>query len=174
LWSSLGKRVGTVVCAALTCRIAARLVAEPQPCQRHGSQVCSGSCVTSIAGPNGAAQTVLPFGCGHQVADPKPPRAAVAKIHGRERRGKAGAMIPAGMIERGERKRTASEASKAMSKPRGDPSCGISSEDALIPTERHPACRQREARSGSGMDVRTCRRCQEKRRKRLTPRGRKS
>ena len=36
-----------------------------------------------------------------------------------------------------------------MSKPRGDPSCGTSSEDVLIPTERHPACRQREARSGS-------------------------
>ena len=39
-----------------------------------------------------------------------------------------------------------------MSKPRGDPSCGTSSEDVLIPTERHPACRQREARSGSGME----------------------
>jgi len=39
-----------------------------------------------------------------------------------------------------------------MSKPRGDPSCGISSEDVLIPTERHPACRQREARSGSGTE----------------------
>jgi hypothetical protein len=54
-----------------------------------------------------------PFGFGNQVADPKPPWAAVAKSHGRERRGKAGTMIPAGMIERGERKRTASEASKA-------------------------------------------------------------
>jgi hypothetical protein len=39
-----------------------------------------------------------------------------------------------------------------MSKPRGDPSCGTSSEDVLIPTERHPACRQREARSGSGAE----------------------
>jgi len=39
-----------------------------------------------------------------------------------------------------------------MSKPRGDPSCGTSSEDVLIPTERHPACRQREARSGSGVE----------------------
>ena len=36
-----------------------------------------------------------------------------------------------------------------MSKPGGDPSSGISSEDVLIPTERHPACRQREARPGS-------------------------
>src|SRR3984893_8629872 len=36
-----------------------------------------------------------------------------------------------------------------MSKPGGDPSSGISSEDVLIPTERHLACRQREARPGS-------------------------
>src|SRR5215510_6004064 len=35
-----------------------------------------------------------------------------------------------------------------VSKPGGDPSSGISSVDVLIPTERHPACRQREARSG--------------------------
>ena len=35
-----------------------------------------------------------------------------------------------------------------MSKPGADPSSGISSVDALIPTERHPACRQREARPG--------------------------
>jgi hypothetical protein len=39
-----------------------------------------------------------------------------------------------------------------MSKPRADPSCGTSSEDVLIPTERHPACRQREARSGAGTE----------------------
>ena len=39
-----------------------------------------------------------------------------------------------------------------MSKPGGDPSSGISSEDVLIPTERHPACRQREARSGCRME----------------------
>jgi hypothetical protein len=39
-----------------------------------------------------------------------------------------------------------------MSKPQGDPSCGTSSEDVLIPTERHPAYRQREARSGSGTE----------------------
>src|ERR1700730_15390880 len=36
-----------------------------------------------------------------------------------------------------------------MSKPGGDPSSGISSEDVLIPTERHPGCRQREAAAGS-------------------------
>ena len=35
-----------------------------------------------------------------------------------------------------------------MSKPGVDPTSGISSEDVLIPTERHPACRQREARPG--------------------------
>ncbi len=35
-----------------------------------------------------------------------------------------------------------------MSKPGVDPTSGISSEDVLRPTERHPACRQREARPG--------------------------
>ena len=35
-----------------------------------------------------------------------------------------------------------------MSKPGAGPTSGISSVDVLIPTERHPACRQREARSG--------------------------
>ena len=39
-----------------------------------------------------------------------------------------------------------------MSKSRGDPSCEISSDDALIRTERHPACRQHEARSGFRME----------------------
>ena len=39
-----------------------------------------------------------------------------------------------------------------MSKPGGDPSCGISSGDVLIRPERHPACRRREARPGSGME----------------------
>src|SRR5262245_10775469 len=39
-----------------------------------------------------------------------------------------------------------------MSKPGADPSSGISSEDVLIPSERHPACRRREARPGSGME----------------------
>ena len=36
-----------------------------------------------------------------------------------------------------------------MSKPRVDPTFGISSVDDLILTERHPACRRREAQSGS-------------------------
>jgi hypothetical protein len=39
-----------------------------------------------------------------------------------------------------------------MSKPGADPTPGISSEDVLIPTERHPACRRREARLGSGTE----------------------
>src|SRR5262245_57136214 len=39
-----------------------------------------------------------------------------------------------------------------MSKPGADPSSGISSEDVLIPTERHPACRRREARPGFGTE----------------------
>jgi hypothetical protein len=54
-----------------------------------------------------------PFGFGDQVADPKPPQAAVVKSHGGERCGKVGTMIPIGKVERGERKRTASDASKA-------------------------------------------------------------
>jgi len=39
-----------------------------------------------------------------------------------------------------------------MSKPGGDPSSGISSGDVLILPERHPACRRREARLGSGLE----------------------
>jgi hypothetical protein len=54
-----------------------------------------------------------PFGFGDQVVDPKPPQAAAAKSHGGERCGKVGTMIPTGTVERGERKRTAPEASKA-------------------------------------------------------------
>src|SRR5262245_65663386 len=54
-----------------------------------------------------------PFGFGDQVADPKPPQAAVVKSHGGERCGNVGTMIPAGAVERGERKRTVGEVSKA-------------------------------------------------------------
>jgi hypothetical protein len=67
----------------------------------------------------------------------------------------AGTMIPTGMVERGERKRTAAEASKfpyTMSKPGAGTPTGTSLEDVLIPTQRHPACRQREARSGFGTE----------------------
>ena len=39
-----------------------------------------------------------------------------------------------------------------MSKSRVDPTCEISSDDVLIRPERHPACRQHEARSGSGTE----------------------
>jgi len=39
-----------------------------------------------------------------------------------------------------------------MSEPGGDPSSGISSGDALIQPERHPACRRREARPGFRME----------------------
>jgi len=54
-----------------------------------------------------------PFGFGDQVADPKPPQAAVVKSDGGERCGKVGATIPAGKVERGERKRIVDEVSKA-------------------------------------------------------------
>jgi hypothetical protein len=36
-----------------------------------------------------------------------------------------------------------------MSKPGADPTSGISLGDALRPPKRHPACRRREAQSGS-------------------------
>ena len=39
-----------------------------------------------------------------------------------------------------------------MSKPRVDPTFGISSVDVLILTERHPACRRREAQPGFDME----------------------
>src|SRR5215467_5271675 len=39
-----------------------------------------------------------------------------------------------------------------MSKPGGDTSSGLSSGDVLILPERHPACRRREARLGSGLE----------------------
>src|SRR5262245_65994727 len=39
-----------------------------------------------------------------------------------------------------------------MSKPGAGTTFGISSEDVLIPTERHPACRRREARPGFGTE----------------------
>src|SRR5262249_41949779 len=39
-----------------------------------------------------------------------------------------------------------------MSKPGGDPSSGISLEDVLRLTKRHPACRRREAQPGSCME----------------------
>src|SRR5262245_847482 len=39
-----------------------------------------------------------------------------------------------------------------MSKPGDDPSSGIGSGDVLILPERHPACRRREARPGSGVE----------------------
>jgi hypothetical protein len=43
----------------------------------------------------------------------KPPRAALVKSQGGERCGNVGTMIPAGTVERGERKRTVDEVSKA-------------------------------------------------------------
>jgi hypothetical protein len=54
-----------------------------------------------------------PFGFGDQVADPKPPQAALVKSHGGERCGNVGTMIPAGTVEKGERKRTVDAVSKA-------------------------------------------------------------
>jgi len=59
--------------------------------------------------------------------------------------------IPAGKIERGERKRTVVKCRKRLDdvKTGADPSPGISLGDALRLPKRHPACRRREAQSGS-------------------------
>ena len=54
-----------------------------------------------------------PFEVRRSGADLKPPQAAVVKSDGGERCGKVGTTIPAGKVERGERKRTVDEVSKA-------------------------------------------------------------
>ena len=64
-------------------------------------------------------------------------------------------MIPAGKVERGERKQTVDEVSKAdqtMSELGGDPSPGIKLGRCLRRPEWHPACRRREARPGFRME----------------------
>src|SRR6266478_2391241 len=60
-------------------------------------------------------------------------------------------MTPSGKVERGERKRTIGEVSKAdlaMSKP-GGPFLRDQLGGCLRRPERHPACRRREAQPGS-------------------------
>jgi hypothetical protein len=56
---------------------------------------------------------VGPSGSAIRSLIPKPPQAALVKSHGGERCGNVGTMIPAGTVERGERKRTVDEVSKA-------------------------------------------------------------
>jgi hypothetical protein len=77
-----------------------------------------------------------------------------SKSRGGERCGKVGTMIPAGMVERGERKRAAVsvEIPQTMSKPEVGTPSGISSGDVLILPERHPAYRRHEARLGLGTE----------------------
>ena len=53
------------------------------------------------------------FGFGNQVLIPSHRKAAAVKFRGGERCGNAGTMIPAGKVERGERKQTVEEVSKA-------------------------------------------------------------
>jgi len=69
------------------------------------------------AGPHGFTQLYRRWRKALRVrqsgADPKPPQAAAVKSRGGERCGNAGTMILAGKVERGERKRTADEVSKA-------------------------------------------------------------
>ena len=54
-----------------------------------------------------------PFGFGNQVLIPSHRKLLRLKCRGGERCGNAGTMIPAGKVERGERKQTADEVSKA-------------------------------------------------------------
>src|SRR5690242_18401573 len=93
--------------------------ARPSASSPLASAVTSATGLVSRASP---VQTAVrnctrdeggPFGFGDQVADPKPPQAAAVKSRGGERCGNAGTMIPAGTVERGERKRTVSEVSQA-------------------------------------------------------------
>src|SRR5262245_57575158 len=76
-----------------------------------------GSCVTSIGGPNGCAQLYercrKVLGGRQSGAGLKPLQAAVAKSDGSERCSQRRDDIPAGEVERGERKRTVDEVSKA-------------------------------------------------------------
>jgi len=74
-----------------------------------------GSCVTSIAGPNGMRNYTRdeggPFGVGNQVLISShrkllSSKATVVNV------AETSDMIPAGMVERGERKQTADEVSK--------------------------------------------------------------
>jgi hypothetical protein len=81
--------------------------------RKSGSGIVSRVTPVHTAVRNCTRDEGRPFGFGDQVADPKPPRAAAVKSRGGERRGNVGTMIPAGKVERGERKQTASEASKA-------------------------------------------------------------
>src|SRR5262245_25885083 len=76
-----------------------------------------GFCVTSIAGPNGVRNCTRdeggPFGFGNQVSISShrkllSPKAMVVSIAEN-----VGTTIPSGTVERGERKRTAAEASKS-------------------------------------------------------------
>src|SRR5262245_22728239 len=84
------------------------------PCIGRTARKCLASRASPVhtAARNCTRDEGGPFGFGDQVTDPKPPRAATVKSRGGERRGNAETMIPAGTVERGERKRTAAEVSK--------------------------------------------------------------
>ena len=93
-----------------------------------------------------------PFGFGDQVADPKPPQAAVVKSDGGERCGNAGTRFRQARL----REASASEPLMRCRKPirrcrnRGVPlPPGSARENPEALPERHPACRRREAQPGS-------------------------
>src|SRR5262249_54069686 len=88
--------------------------------------VCLGSCVRSNASPHGGCVTVRemkegPSGSAIRSLIPSHCKLLSSKSDGGERCRKVGTMIPAGKVERGERKQTASEASKAEAARRSKP-----------------------------------------------------
>src|SRR6266481_6712190 len=87
---------------------------QPKATASHSdSTLCHEAQPVQTAARNFIGDEGRSFGFGDQVADPKPPRAALVKSHGGERCGNVGTMIPAGTVRRGERKRTVDEVSKA-------------------------------------------------------------
>src|SRR5215469_4598109 len=86
-----------------------------RPGSRSGAKVRDGSCVTSNAGPHGGCVTVREMKEGPSgssaIRSLIPSHCKLlSSSAGGERCRKVGTMIPAGKVERGERKQTASEA----------------------------------------------------------------
>ena len=69
-------------------------------CEDGGKGLVSRESPVQTAVRNCTGDEGGPFGFGDQVADPKPPQAAVVKSHGGERCGNVGTTIPAGTVHR--------------------------------------------------------------------------
>ena len=95
--------------------VAAVLIFAPKATAERGPfrVLCHEAKAVQTAARNFIGDEGRSFGFGDQVADPEPQRAALVKSQGAERCGNVGTIIPAGTVERGERKRTVDEVSKA-------------------------------------------------------------